>query len=102
MKLPELMENPILLYSYIDVEPEYLQRPDRELIEKVYLPAAISMICDETGMQEDEINCHDDLTIAVMAAVRDMYDNRGMTTGGKQDNSKVIESITGHHRYNLV
>lgn len=102
MKLSELMENPILLYSYIDVEPEYLQRPDRELIEKVYLPAAVSLVCDETGMKKEELDRHDDLTVAVMAAVRDMYDNRGMTMAGKQDNSKVVESISGHHRYNLV
>lgn len=68
--------------------------------------AAIQYISKYTGLpvessSGDTINSHDDLTIAYLILVEDMWDNRS-TTADQANPNRTIETILGLHRKNLL
>ena len=66
--------------------------------------AAEQMIASRTGLTQEQMDEHEDLTIAYLVLIQDMYDNRSYMqdsqhTGGA---NKVVESILGMHERNLL
>ena len=49
------------------------------LIENYAMPAAKSFICGYTGLDAEQIDTHEDLTIAYMVLVNEMYTTRDFT-----------------------
>ena len=64
-----------------------------------YLKVAKKYIKDETGL--DDLDEHEDFIIAVYVLCQDMYDNRSFYVD-KSNTNKVVETILGRHRINLL
>ena len=63
--------------------------------------AAISYVTGYTGLCESELDSYEDITIAALVLISDMYDNRQMYVD-KNYSNRVIETILNMHRINLV
>ncbi len=66
---------------------------------KTYLKVAKKYIKDETGL--DDLDEHEDFIIVVLVLCQDMYDNRTFYVD-KSNTNKVVETILGRHRINLL
>ena len=66
---------------------------------ETYLNIAKKYIKDETGL--DDLDEHEDFIIAIYILCQDMYDNRTLYVD-KSNSNKVIETIVGRHRENLL
>ena len=68
--------------------------------------AAKNYIMNETALEEEELDEHEDLAIAFLVLCQDMYDNRSYTdteSGASGPHANLaVSSILGHHRGNLV
>ena len=93
--ISELKSEDIL--GFIKVEADEQARKDIAMI----MPAAVAHICDYTSLTTEELDKHEDITIAFLALCQHMYDNRTFAVDCKEAN-KVIESILGLHDHNLV
>lgn len=67
----------------------------------VYLKVALKYITDETGLEDDELDEHEDFIIAVYVLCQDMYDNRTFYVD-KSNTNRVVDTILGRHRTNLL
>lgn len=63
--------------------------------------AAISYCVGYTGLTELELDNHEDITIAVLTLISDMWDNRSMTVDRSNVN-RVVDVILGMHCQNLL
>lgn len=66
---------------------------------ETYLNVAIKYIKDETGL--DDLEEHEDFIIAIYVLCQDMYDNRNLYVD-KSNINRVVETILGRHRINLL
>ncbi len=81
-------------------EVEYLTEDDKIHLS-ILKKAAIEHVKGYTGLNGDEIDKHEDITIAVLVLISDMYDNRQLNTGSEKVNM-VIQSIVGMHARNIL
>ena len=65
------------------------------------MESAKQFIIDYTGLEEEELDAHEDFYIAFMVLVQDMYDNRAMYVERSNIN-RVVDSILFRHRRNFV
>ena len=63
--------------------------------------AAVDYVRAYTGLTDEEMDEHEDLTIAVLVLAADMYDNREMTVD-KSNVNRVVDTILGMHCRNLL
>lgn len=63
--------------------------------------AAVEYMKSYTGMTTEEIDSHEEFYPVFMVLVQDMYDNRSLYVSNSNVN-KVVESILGLHRKNLL
>ncbi|MBR5306075.1 MAG: phage gp6-like head-tail connector protein [Oscillospiraceae bacterium] len=95
MKISEVTSAYIL--GFIRAENDEQARKDLRLI----MPAAKSYLRSYTKLNDQELDRHDDITLAYIALCQHMYDNRTFAVDCKEAN-RVIESIIGLHDCNLV
>lgn len=98
MKVSEITLKDICLQ--IRTEEDYLTEAD-----KAYLPilqkAATEYVKGYTGLSETKIDEHEDITIAVLVLISDMYDNRQMYVD-KVNTNRVVDTILGMYCENLL
>ena len=94
MKLSELTESDVLCFLHLD-------GTEGDIYPSVLLAAAKAYIRNETALTDDEMDRHEDLTIAALVLCADMYENR-LTTLETNHRNKTVETILGFHRVNLV
>ena len=63
--------------------------------------AAIAYAAGYTGLTIEELDEHDDIAIAVLCLIADMYDNRLMTVD-KTNVNRTIDTIFGMHCVNWI
>lgn len=63
--------------------------------------AAVEYVKSYTGLTEEDMDCHEDITIAVLVLFSDMYDNRQMYVVKNQVN-RVVDTILGMYSINLL
>lgn len=81
---------------------EFLRLDDAsDPLLKPMMEAAQAYIIGYTGLTEEELDNHDDLWLAFMVLVQDMYDNRAMYVD-KGSVNKVVDSILFRHRRNFI
>lgn len=81
---------------------DYLRLDEDDPIRlKPVMQAAKAYILDYTGLDEDDLDDHDDLAIAFLVLCQDMYDNRALYTD-KAGINKVVDAILFRHRRNFV
>lgn len=84
----------------IRTEEVYLTDGDRQYLG-ILLQAAVDYVKGYTGLDEAAIDTHEDITIAVLVLVSDMYDNRQMTVD-KNNINRVVDAILGMYCINLL
>lgn len=81
-------------------EEAYLTEDDRSYLD-VLKKAAIEYVKSYTGLDDAGIEEHEDITIAVLVLISDMYDNRQMYVD-KSNVNRVVETILGMYCINLL
>lgn len=84
----------------IRVEEEYLDEGDMVYLEMLK-QAAMSYVRGYTGLNDEQIDSHEDITAAVLVLISDMYDNRQMNVDRANVN-RVVDTILGMYCENLV
>lgn len=81
-------------------EEKYLTDGDLALVP-VLQKAAVEYVKSYTGLNDAEIDQHEDITVAVLVLISDMYDNRQMYVD-KGNVNRVVETILGMYCMNLL
>ena len=94
MKISEIANEEVAEYLRLDADeiPKNM-----EALRK----AAVEYMKSYTGMTEEEIDSHEEFYPVFMVLIQDMYDNRSMYVSNSNVN-KVVDSILGMHRKNLL
>lgn len=93
MKVSEITEKDVL---------EYIRQDGGSVREvEPLLSAALAFIRSYTDLTDEEIDEHEDFYIVVLILCQDMYDNRTLYPG-KNNLNKVVDTILGMHRKNLL
>ena len=66
---------------------------------KIYKESAIKYIKDYTGLEE--LDKYDDITLAYLNLISEMYDNRALTVDNNKSNN-LVTSILNMHTSNLL
>lgn len=96
MKVSDLKGADVCLFCKIDDDAA-----DKELIDKLFLPAAKAHIQEYTGLTSEEMDTHADLPIAVCVLCSHMYDNRSIEVNSDKVN-QVVMDIIGKYDKNLI
>ena len=83
---------------------EYLRLDDSDNPPECLTPmktAAVEYMKSYTGMSDEELDEHEEFYPVLMVLVQDMYDNRVLAVSNTNVN-RVVESILGMHRKNLL
>lgn len=95
MKISELTPQIVKQYARIRNDT------DDEFIQTSIMNAALGYIKDYTGLKAEEIDEHEEFTLAYLALCVHFYDNRGVLAEDDKAN-KVVESILNMHSTNLI
>nr|DAZ74155.1 MAG TPA: tail connector protein [Caudoviricetes sp.] len=98
MKVSEVDEMILAEYARLD-DPS-----DIELNElKRMRESAVAMITAYTGLKEEELDEHADITQALFVLVMDMFDNRNLMIDYKSTNmNPAVKTILNLHSANLL
>lgn len=96
MRVSEIDEDYLVNYLKLD-------EPDDDDIKFVQtcLDAAKSFIRGQTGLDDEQIDAYEDITIAVLVLTQDMYDNRRLYVE-KSNVNKVVDSIIYQYAENWL
>ena len=89
MKISELRPEDVLSFLRLD-------GTEGDVSPFVLLMAAVSYVRGYTGLTDEEMDEHEDLTVAVLVLCADLYENR-MTTVNAGNVNRTVESILGMH-----
>lgn len=81
-------------------EEAYLTSNDRALIS-ILQNAAVEYVKSYTGLSMEEIDQHEDITVAVLVLISDMFDNRQMYVD-KNNVNRVVDTILGMYCVNYL
>lgn len=93
MKVSEIAVNDVVNYLKLD---EYTEMEINTL-----LASSRSYIKSYTGLNELQIDEHEEFCTVIFVLCQDMYDNRSIYVE-KNNVNKVVDSILGMHRTNLL
>ena len=88
------------LADYLRLTYEYLEEDEKQEVDTMH-SAAKKFVKSYTGVSDEEIDEHEDFTIAIYVLVADMYDNRSIHVD-KSNVNRVVETILGMHSINLL
>lgn len=88
------------LFMQCRLEAEYLAEGEVKHLENLK-KAAIEYVKSYTGLTEVQLEEHEDITIAVLVLVSDMYDNRQVYVDRSSVN-RTVETILNMYRVNLL
>lgn len=94
MKPSEINAQTVLDFLRLDGEPDDVS-PD------TLLAAAKSYIMSYTGLDEAEMDLHEEISIAILVLCSDLYDNRQMAVENDKVN-RTVRSILDLHSTNLL
>lgn len=97
MKVSEISVADIATYLRINTD----DLPDVKSELEKYLKVAKKYIKDETGLDDKEIDEHEDFIIVVYILCQDMYDHKTLYVD-KSNINNTFETILGRHRINLL
>lgn len=84
----------------IRVNEAYLTEDDKKQLP-ILQKAAVEYVKSYTGLDDAAIDTHEDITIAVLVLISDMYDNRQMYVD-KANVNRVVDTILGMYCENLL
>ena len=63
--------------------------------------AAVAYVSGQTGLDSTELDQHEDLTIAVLTVISDMWDNRSLTIDRSNPN-RLVDNLLFMYSDNLL
>lgn len=97
MKISEVTVQNIADYMRLD------DVTDIEIAEiEVMRDAAVAQIKAYTGLSDEEIDKHEDITQALFVIVTDMFDNRNYQLEKSAGTNKMVDTILNMHSVNLL
>ena len=96
MKISEVTKNQAVKFMRIDD----LTQDDSDLLD-IIMPAAKSFIIGYTALTAEELDEHEDLTIAYLVLIEDMFDNRALTVNSANLN-RTTENILSMYAKNHI
>ena len=90
---------PELLARYVRVPED--DEDELAVLQSLYLPAAVSHICAQIGIDEDTVYSKPELCIAALALTAYLYDNRSMAADNDKIN-RVVDALINQHAINLL
>lgn len=69
---------------------------------QLYMEAAKAYIVSYTGLTEEQLDEHNDITFAFLALVMDMFLNRSATAEKACNDNKTVKTILGMHAVNYL
>lgn len=98
MKVSEISEEYLIDYLRLD-DPEDAEK--KEIATA--LKSAISYVTAYTGLEEQELDKHEDITAAVLVLIADMFENKNFYLDYKsKETNKAVTVILGMHSVNLL
>lgn len=94
MKVSELTEQDVIQYAR-------MENAEEDIAPAALLEAAKAYVRSYTGLTDEEIDRHEEISIAVLALCSDMCDNRQLAAENDKVN-RVVETILGMHAVNLI
>lgn len=98
MKISEMTTADI--WQHIREDPENMEESDNKEILTMKT-AAVEYCKGYTGLTEEQLDQHEDITIAVLMLIADMYDNRQLQVD-KNIMNKTAETILGMYCVNFL
>ena len=101
MKVSEITVVDVAQYLHYDEEiiGNLTAAESKELDE--FKKIAIAFVCSYTGLKEDELDAHEDISIVVLVLCQDMHDNRCLYVD-KNNISFMVKNILDMHSVNLL
>lgn len=96
MKISDVTKNQAVKFMRIDD----LTQDDSDLLD-IIMPAAKSFIIGYTALTAEELDEHEDLTIAYLVLIEDMFDNRVLTVNSANLN-RTTENILSMYAKNHI
>lgn len=87
--------------AHIREVPENLTSEDVALLMAIKT-AAVNYCSQYTGLSESDLNDYEDITIACLVLISDMWDNRSILAERSSGSNVVIENILSMHTKNLL
>ena len=90
----------------LTIVKEYLRQDsdeDDRLITAI-IEASKSYICNYTGQSIEQLEEHEDVTVAVLVLIAEFYDNRTINVNDRLNlrMNTMLESLLGRHSVNLL
>lgn len=86
--------------NHLRIDPEYLDGAEWVYVQGLQR-TAISYICDHCAITAAEVDKHEDLAVATLVLISDMYDERGRYVDSVHVN-RTVETILSHHDRNFI
>lgn len=96
MKISEL--TPQIVKDYCGISDS----DSDDIIEKALLPAAKAYIIGYTGLTAEQCDEHEDIAIACMVLVNDMFSQRDYTISMHRQVSPTVKTILGMYAVNYL
>lgn len=96
MKMSEI--TPQIVKDYCGISDD----DSDDIIEKVLLPAAREYIKGYTGLTAEQCDDHEDISIACMVLVNDMFSQRDYTISMHRQVSPTVKTILGMYAVNYL
>lgn len=98
MKVSEVDVQDLAEYARLD-DPGDIELKELERMKG----SAVAMITAYTGLSEEELDEHEDITQALFVLVMDMFDNRNLLIDCKSTNlNPAVRTILSMHSVNLL
>lgn len=99
MKVSEIQLSDIC--EHIHEIQDALEKSEQKQLENIMLPAAVAFCVGQTGLGKEELDKYEDITIAVLEVVADMWDDRSLIVMNDKINP-VVDKILSMHSANLL
>lgn len=98
MKVSEVDAKELAEYARLD-DPGEIELKELERMRG----SAVAMVTAYTGLSEEELDEHEDITQALFVLVMDMFDNRNLLIDYKSTNlNPAVKTILDMHSVNLL
>lgn len=94
MKIDEVTLDVVKNYLRVDYD-------DDDALLSAIMPSALAYIEHYTGLSKSELYQLEDITIAYLIIIEDMYDNRSVNVGKANVNRTIFTILDMHSKNNL-
>lgn len=99
MLIPEVTADVVANYCRLDLP---LDDADRQTLKTIIMPAALAHMVTYTGQTAEELQKHEELTVAYLALCSFLYDNRSFGSMTDAKRNEVVAGFLDGYNLNLM